>query len=622
MNKMLESNKPNINWNINLGNLLLILIILFSFSIQTAIAQDISNSMEWNKTFKGKYWEEGYSAQQTSDGGYFLSGTTWLLNDSSAWIIKTDENGNEQWNFSINGYNFDMGAIAQQTSGGDYIYGGHTESYGAGESDGWLIKVGSNGNELWNKTYGGIGFDMAAYVQETKDKGYIMPGFTLSYGNNGDMWIIKTDENGNEQWNKTFGGSSLDIGFGVEQTSDNGYIVTGPTYSYGQMGDVLLVKTDSNGNEMWNKTFGSHCYDESHAVHQTLDGGYILTGGTFSYGNGLSDVWLIKTDSNGNEQWNKTFGGKDYDFSYAVQQTSDGGYVTVGTTYSYGIGGDTWVIKTDSMGNELWNITLGGVKYDESHYIKQTSDGGYILGGLTYSYGAENSDPWLVKIPSMPSQAPHPIPEPGSPPSGSISGYVINDMNRNGVWDTGEPGIPGAAIKLVGMSVMRDAITDAQGFYEFDNLPPGRYVEVSMASGWIPTSSIVKWVIPVEEGINSTNNNFTNVQMTVPSITGSISGYVVNDTNGNGVWDTGENGISGVDIILDISGNSTKRYTSTDVSGYYKFDNLSEGEYSVKEKVPEGMQPTNHTKRKITLTKGDNNMNNNFTNIPAYIHSE
>ena len=310
----------------------------------------------WDNTFGLQKHDSARSVQQTSDDGYIIAGMTFSFAESlcNFWLIKTNSSGKELWNQSYGGSDHDLAYAVQQTSDNGFIIAGDTFSFGAdiSDSNAWLVKTNSSGYEEWKKPFGGVADDEAYSVQQTSDKGYILAGRTKSYGNGSwDAWLLKADSSGNEEWNMTFGDTHDEEARAVLQL-DDGYILAGITTSYGAGSeDVWLVKTDLHGKEEWKKPFGGTADDEAYSVQQTSDDGYILAGRTWSYGAGSWDAWLLKTNSNGDEQWNKTFGGTGLDGAYSVQQTTDSGYILAGNTWSFGAGnGDFWLIKVRAEG--------------------------------------------------------------------------------------------------------------------------------------------------------------------------------------------------------------------------------------------------------------------------------
>lgn len=344
-----------------------------------------------------------YSAIQTPDGGFALAGYACSFGAGGAdfWLVKTGYLGNMQWNKTYGGPGNDEAHSITQTPDGGYAILGTTDSFGAGGSDFWLVKTDSSGNMLWNKTYGDASNDDGWSIKETVDGNLLLAGWTASFGmGSGDFWLVKTDQYGNELWNKTYGGAFFDFANCVQQTSDGGYVLAGSTYSFGAAGsDFWLVKTDDAGNEQWNKTYGGPSNDYGFSVVQTLDGKYAIVGSTSSFGAGVYDFWLVKTDQFGNMLWNKTYGEIGYDEAWAVIQTGDHGFILAGWTESFGAGkSDCWLIATDESGNPQWNVTWGGADYDYAYSALQCSDGSFILAGETQSFGAGSGDFLLLKV--------------------------------------------------------------------------------------------------------------------------------------------------------------------------------------------------------------------------------
>jgi len=351
----------------------------------------------WIKTFGGSKYDRVGDVLEAIDGGYIIVGGTDSFGSGGMdlLLIKTDANFNEVWRKTIGGPTYEWGNSIQHTSDGGYIVVGKV--WIENQDYFWLVKTDIDGNKLWENTLRISEGEGGKSIQQTSDGGYIIAG-TTPYKNTGNAILIKIDEQGNELWEREFG-YGFEWGFSVRQTDDQGYILTGITgsLSYGTPGDVLLVKTDEFGNEIWTKNFGGDYPDEGHSVQQSPDGGYLVAGGTSSFGSGDWDGWLIKTDSEGYEIWSKTFGLDSYDSINSIYPTYDGGYILAGETESFGKGGsDAWLIKIDFDGNEVWNKTFGGDSSDKGISALQIDDG-FLLAGSTYSFGEGQVDIFLIK---------------------------------------------------------------------------------------------------------------------------------------------------------------------------------------------------------------------------------
>ena len=290
---------------------------------------------------------------------------------------------------------YDSGNSVQQTEDGGYIVVGNTKSYGLGW-DVWLIKTDSEGQEEWNQTFDEEGGGEEGYsIQQTNDGGYIITGRSNGYEEG--ILLIKADSQGQEEWIQTLDTAYISEGYSIQQTEDDGYIIAGTRRANGSSDvDVLLIKTDSQGQVEWSKTFDESNSEYGSSVQQTEDGGYIIAGTRRA--DGSSYALLIKTDSQGQEEWSKTFEISDMEWGATVQQTSDGGYILTGPHDSDGTGNrDVWLIKTYSHGNMKWNQTFDESNSDYGRSVQQTSDGGYIITGKKYSSTNYDNDVLLIK---------------------------------------------------------------------------------------------------------------------------------------------------------------------------------------------------------------------------------
>jgi hypothetical protein len=387
--------------NLTLFSVLFILVLSLN-------AQTTPPTIQWQKCLGGTGSDAASSIGLTNDGGYIITG----------WSTSNDSD----------------------------VTGHHGTSGTSGNCDYWCVKVDSVGNIQWQKSLGGSSNDKAYSTQKTIDGGYIIAGTAASNngdvtGNHGsDFWIVKLDSSGNIQWQKAHGGTGSETAYSIQQTTDRGYIVAGTSFSNDSdvtghhgltnLGDYWVVKLDTIGNIQWQKSLGGTKNDIAQSVQQTLDGGYIVAGysgsndGDVTGHHGPSnstpaayDYWIVKLDTIGNIQWQKSLGGDTIDMAYSVQQTIDRGYIIAGNTYSNNgdISGnhggwwqDSWIVKLDTAGNIQWQKCFGGTGGDQANSIKQTTDGGYIFTGATTSNNGNVSgnhditgnttDYWLVKL--------------------------------------------------------------------------------------------------------------------------------------------------------------------------------------------------------------------------------
>ncbi|HKC68519.1 MAG TPA: hypothetical protein VKG26_09825, partial [Bacteroidia bacterium] len=324
----------------------------------------------YSQTKFQRIYEKGfttaYGSQQTSDGGYIIAGLYQVsTTDFDYLVVKTDANGDTLWTKTYGGIGDEESYTMQQTTDGGYIFAGIDSSSGLGDYNVYLVKTKANGDTLWTKSYGGVHHDFAQTIQQTADGGYIVAGYSNSFSAAGDddVYLLKTDASGNLTWSKTYGGAYGEVAFSVKQTTDGGYILAGFTSSfgispYGDINDLYVLKTDANGNLTWSKTYGQDGDDWAYGVVQTQDGGYAITGHTnVDSVSALSDVYLIKTDANGDTLFTRSFGGPNFDKGLSIIQTSDGGLAIGGSSYSFGHGSsDMYLLKTSAIGSFIFNI--------------------------------------------------------------------------------------------------------------------------------------------------------------------------------------------------------------------------------------------------------------------------
>lgn len=373
------------------------LFVLFSVIVLIYVSSNESHSAQyWAKIYEGSAAERASSIRQTTDGGYVLVG---YVNDTypyyyDIWVLKLDAEGEFSWGKTYGGDDRDAASSIQQTIDGGYIVAGYTESFGSGSRDIWILKLDQNGNATWQKTYGGIDGESASSIKQTIDGGFIVAGNTGA--DSGGALILKLDSNGNISWQKTYGGSGGASVSSISETSDGGYIAAGRIFILGSEG-VLILKLDVNGDVSWHKTYSDLSFASYRvlSIQQTTDDGYILA---CNYATSFFDdsPVIIKLDSSGDISWQKIKWSSAPGHSFT--QTTDGGYIMAGQTVSTHWG-NLWVLKIDSNGNGFWRKNLGNAA-SAAYSVQEAMDGGYVVAGMYDTLDGNTRGPLVLKLDS------------------------------------------------------------------------------------------------------------------------------------------------------------------------------------------------------------------------------
>jgi len=385
------------------------------------------------RSYGGPDDEQGYALVEAPGGGYVMAGQTKSFGTGGVdvYVVKVDAQGDIVWTRTVGGSGDDYAFSMVATSDGGYMLGGNTSSYGAGSDDFYFIKLDANGTVQWTKSVGGTGSDRGWEVVQTTDGGYAMAGQTTSFGAAPmDIYVVKLDASGNLLWDKRYGNSPSDIAYSLTATSDGGLAVCGSSY-YFIMGNLpastneyYILKLDSNGGLEWTRFIrdpnAPNTYpDYARSIIQTSDGGYMVSGEAGrkkNSGGYVPKIFLVKLDGSGNVSWTRYYGAtaipgvsaENSDYGECVIQTSDGGYVIAGYTFSFNynfqlaqdVGLELYIIKVDANGNLLWTKVIGGPDNEIGRAIISTSDGGFAVAGTHQPRvaGSGSEDFYLMKM--------------------------------------------------------------------------------------------------------------------------------------------------------------------------------------------------------------------------------
>jgi hypothetical protein len=367
----------------------LFLISFFLISIFTSAQQ-------FQKYYGTANNEDAFSTDVTADNGFILCGSSFGngTGGTDVMLTKTDSAGNLVWSKIYGGTGNEM-AIYVKTVPGGYVFSGETFSIDPA-GDAYIAKADLNGNLLWWKNYGTAGYDIAYEITPLSDGSYIVSGLDEHSSSSYDAFLMHVDANGDSLWTRSYAAPGIEHAVRVIHTNDNGYLFCGKMFTYANTpgwSDVWLVKTDLNGDTLWTSIIGGPVWEEGMDVIES-NGGYLICGGESTFGSGLYDAFLMKTDLNGHLLWSKTYGGPYIEDCYRLIEVPSGGYAMAGYTESFGPGNirgtdssNAFVVRTDFNGDTLWSMSYGGLLKEECFSIVNISTGGFAIAGYTGSFG-------------------------------------------------------------------------------------------------------------------------------------------------------------------------------------------------------------------------------------------
>ncbi len=384
------------------------LTVLFLLALTSTLSPIQQRGVEsFEKHFGANGMDRGIAVQQLANGDFVVVGysTSFGSGDEDVYLVRADSVGNQLWSRTFGGPGRDDGWDVLALPDGGFTLVGFSNSAGDGDFDIHLLRVDGGGNLLWEKRHGTEGDEYGWSGALLRDGGFVVAGETGPKGVYGegdrDFYLTRTDSLGRQLWEQSFGGLRTDRAYSVGVAPDGGFLLYGSTNSRGAGGwDAYLVRTDANGNLEWEKTYGAGGFDMGHDVHVCTDGGLLLTGYTASFGAAAQDGWLIRTDSNGNELWRETVGGAGDDRLVRGLQTQDGGYAAAGYTQSFGSGGwDSFLVRVDDQGKTIWTRAFGAERTETAYGIAESADGGIVITGWAGTNGTGDFDMVLIKTP-------------------------------------------------------------------------------------------------------------------------------------------------------------------------------------------------------------------------------